>query len=130
MNKIMIKFNIVILLGFTLIACGSVKDDEMGLDERLAEYGYRPGENVDQIQSYRISDWTYLDSQHIMFSNGLAEQYLVSLKTNCRQLQSSETLLFKTRNSALSKFDEVIVPESGVSKHCSIESISKLHRTE
>lgn len=130
MNTAIIKFNVLILLSFFLLACGNVKDEKMGLDERLAEYGYRPGENVTQIQSYRITDWTYLDSQHLMFSNGISEHYLISLKNRCSGLSSTEAVLFETRTNVLTKFDEVIVPASGVPTHCSIESISRLTPAE
>jgi len=126
MNIASLKFGLTIFLSFSLLACGGVKDEKMGLDERIAEYGYRPGENVDQIQAYRISDWTYLDDHHFMFSNGLSDHYLISLKNACGELRSSETLAFKTRTSTLTKFDVVIVPQSGVDKRCSIESISRL----
>lgn len=125
-----IKSNLLILMAFSLLACGGVKEDAKGLDERLADYGFRPGENIDQIQSYRISDWTYLDNRHFMFSNGISEHYLISLKNRCDQLRSTEALVFKTRTNTLTKFDEIIVPEAGVSKRCSIESISKLDRAE
>ena len=125
-----IKSNLLILMAFSLLACGGVKEDAKGLDERLADYGFRPGENIDQIQSYRISDWTYLDNRHFMVSNCISEHYLISLKNRCDQLRSTEALVFKTRTNTLTKFDEIIVPETGVSKRCSIESISKLDRAE
>tara|TARA_R110001592_G_scaffold97408_2_gene279003 strand:+ start:4056 stop:4448 length:393 start_codon:yes stop_codon:yes gene_type:complete len=130
MNRTIIKLNVLILLGFSLLACTAVIEDAKGLDERLAEYGYRPGQNVDQIQSYQITDWTYLDSRHLMFSNGLTEHYLISLQGPCAALRGSEILLFKTRTNSLSKFDELVVPEDGVAKHCSIESMSRLIRAE
>ena len=130
MNRTVIKFNVLILLCFSLLACTAVIDDAKGLDERLAEYGYRPGQNVDQIQSHQIADWTYLDSRHLMFSNGVAEHYLISLQRPCTALRGSEVLLFKTRTNSLSKFDELVVPEGGVAKHCSIESMSRLIRAE
>ncbi|MBW2941893.1 DUF6491 family protein [Zhongshania aquimaris] len=130
MNITSLKVGLTIFLSFSLLACGGVKDEQMGLDERIAEYGYRPGENIDQIQAYRISDWTYLDDHHLMFSNGLSDHYLISLKNACSELRSSETLAFKTRTSTLTKFDVVIVPQSGVNKRCSIESISRLTPTD
>jgi hypothetical protein len=130
MNRVIIKFTVLILVSFALLACTALIDDAEGLDERLAEYGYRPGQNVDQIQSYQIVDWTYLNSRHLMFSNSVAEYFLISLQLPCIALRDSEVLLFKTRTNSLGKFDELVVSDDGVAKHYSIEAISRLIRAD
>jgi hypothetical protein len=65
-----------------------------------------------------------------MFSNGVAEHFLISLQLPCIALRDSEILLFKTRTNSLGKFDEIVVSQDGVTKYCSIEAISRLIRAE
>ncbi|MDF1691841.1 MAG: DUF6491 family protein [Zhongshania sp.] len=125
----LIKFGVALCVLASVVACSTVKD-ERGLDERLAESGYRPGESIDRISSYRISDWTYLDDRHLIFSNGISEHYLVSLNRPCADLRGSQQLAFKTRTNILTRFDEVLVPSDGLPIRCGIEAISKVYRSQ
>ena len=124
-----IKIGFAQLVAVSLIGCAMVQD-EPALDERLAEYGYRPGESVDSVDSYQVSDWEYLDDRHLVFSNGEAEHYLLSLRANCSALRSAEKLEFKPISDALTRVDDVIVSNSEALARCTIETISKVYPSE
>ena len=53
MNLQYIKIGLAQILAVSLIGCALVKD-EPALDERLAEYGYRPGESVEAVDDCAI----------------------------------------------------------------------------
>ncbi len=129
MNFQGVKLGLVQILAVSLIACAMVKD-EPALDERLAEYGYRPGESVDGVADYQVSDWQYLDDRHLIFSNSNAEHYLLSLRKNCAALRSAEQLAFKPISDALTRVDDVIASSSEALSHCAIETISKVYPSE
>ncbi len=124
----MIKACFVQLAVLSLFAC-AVVNDEPALDERLAEYGYRPGENVEKVDSYQVGDWQYLDERHLIFGNG-EDHYLLSLNANCPALQSAEHLAFKPRSAALRRLDDAIFTSATTLAHCEIEAISKVYPSE
>ena len=124
-----IKIALAQILAVSLIGCAMVKD-EPALDERLAEYGYRPGESVEAVDTYQVADWQYLDDRHLIFSNSNAEHYLLSLRKNCIALRSAEQLAFKPISDALTRIDDVIVSNSEELARCEIETISKVYPSE
>ncbi|WP_373077723.1 DUF6491 family protein [Zhongshania sp.] len=129
MNFQGVKLGLVQILAVSLVACAVVKD-EPALDERLAEYGYRPGESVDGVADYQVSDWQYLDDRHLIFSNSNAEHYLLSLRKNCTALRSAEQLAFKPISGTLTRIDDVVVSNSEELAHCEIETISNVYPSE
>jgi hypothetical protein len=96
----------------------------------LAEYGYRPGESVEAVDDYQVTDWQYLDDRHLIFSNNNAEHYLLSLRKNCIALRSAEQLAFKPISDALTRIDDVIASNSEALNRCAIETISMVYPSE
>ncbi|WP_414729762.1 DUF6491 family protein [Zhongshania aliphaticivorans] len=129
MNLQYIKIGLAQILAVSLIGCALVKD-EPALDERLAEYGYRPGESVEAVDDYQVADWQYLDDRHLIFSNNNAEHYLLSLRKNCTALRSAEQLAFKPISDALTRIDDVIASNSEALSRCAIETISMVYPSE
>jgi hypothetical protein len=129
MNLQYIKIGLAQILAVSLIGCALVKD-EPALDERLAEYGYRPGESVEAVDDYQVTDWQYLDDRHLIFSNNNAEHYLLSLRKNCTALRSAEQLAFKPISDALTRIDDVIASNSEALNRCAIETISMVYPSE
>lgn len=129
MNLQYIKIGLAQILAVSLIGCALVKD-EPALDERLAEYGYRPGESVEAVDAYQVADWQYLDDRHLIFSNNNAEHYLLSLRKNCTALRSAEQLAFKPISDALTRIDDVIASNSEALSRCAIETISIVYPSE
>jgi hypothetical protein len=129
MNLQYIKIGLAQILAVSLIGCALVKD-EPALDERLAEYGYRPGESVEAVDDYQVTDWKYLDDRHLIFSNNNAEHYLLSLRKNCTALRSAEQLAFKPISDALTRIDDVIASNSEALNRCAIETISMVYPSE
>ncbi|MFT4920288.1 MAG: hypothetical protein ACI8RU_002923 [Zhongshania aliphaticivorans] len=129
MNLQYIKIGLAQILAVSLIGCALVKD-EPALDERLAEYGYRPGESVEAVDDYQVTDWQYLDDRHLIFSNNNAEHYLLSLRKNCTALRSAEQLAFKPISDALTRIDDVIASNSEMLSRCAIETISMVYPSE
>ncbi len=121
---------LIVFLAAGLAACAAAAPEKPALtrDEQLANLGYRPGEQIDRLSQYRISDWNYLDNKHFLFSSGPTHAYLISLKSPCTELRSVENIAFRTRTESLTPFDDIIVPTSGVPRYCAIESIQKLYR--
>jgi hypothetical protein len=125
----LIKACFIYLVALSLFAC-AVVSDEPALDERLAEYGYRPGESIEQLDSYQVADWQYLDDRHLLFSNGEAEYYLLSFRASCSMLRSADRLAFKPQSAGLSRFDSAILSNATALAHCEIEAISMVYPSE
>jgi len=101
------------------------------LDEMLSDRGYKLGEPVDRIQNYRINDWNYVDTKHLILKDTSRDSYLVSFKQVCHGLQSNELVAHTSTNSQLTKFDKFMVRDRGskIVDNCYIDSLHRLEKT-
>ena len=119
-----------LLMAVLLAGCSHTgqRDDDLPLPERLAKMGYRQGEAVDAIQSYRVDGWQYLDKTHILLDDGPGRAHLVTFSRPCRNLNFSNTLGFSTTVGSLTRLDRIVSRDSsGFPEHC---QIGELHRLE
>lgn len=126
------RFLLISIMAAAVTGCATSMPEKAPatLDEELANLGYRPGEEIDRLSQYRISNWTYIDRQHFLFSSGPTHAYLISLKTPCSELSSVENLAFRTRTESLTPFDQIIVSTSATPRYCAIDNIQKLYRED
>lgn len=122
----------VLFAGLALAACSQspVHDESLPLPERLAKLGYREGEPVDSIQSYRIDGWQYLDKTHIILDDGPGRAHLVTFSRPCRNLSFSNNLGFSTTVGSLTRLDRIVSRDSsgGFPEHCLIGELHRLER--
>lgn len=97
------------------------------VQQQLAERGYVVGEEVRDIQNYRVDGWNHLDSRHLIINTGPSERYLLSLRIDCHALSSSEDIGFTHTAGRLTRFDSVILQDTaGLRRDCPIDRIEKL----
>ena len=98
---------------------------------KLMEKGYRIGEQVTRISNYRLHGWSYVDEKNLIMQGGVRDYYLVSLRNDCRDMQSAMTIGFSSTVGALTDRDKVIVRGAGgYVNTCFIEALHRLEKIE
>lgn len=114
-----------------LTACATTPPEPVDLPKLLADHGYQLGERVDRIQRFRINDWRYLDSQHVIIGGGVSRYYLLTLAARCVGLSSSQDLGFTTTAGDLTRFDRLVVRGGpGGGDRCTIADMHALSTLE
>lgn len=110
-----------------LAACAS-NADRPTVEQLLQEKGLVKGESVTRISQYRINGWQALDERNLVLNAGVNDQYLITLRTFCFNLDHSFSIGVTSRTSSVEKFDQIIVRESGGGREqCNIDEIFKLN---
>jgi len=122
---------LMMLLLPLLAACAGTREAPPTVEQMLAEKNFRIDEPVSRIRDYRLNGWNYLDREHVIMHSGVADSYLVSLRTNCDGLFSAENIAFSTTVGSLTDMDRLIVRGPGRwVESCYIESLHKLVKTQ
>lgn len=108
------------------------------IKEILANRQFTQGEIVRQIRTQTIDTWRYLDKYHIYIDGiGKNNNYLIQFHHSCREARSGESLLYKTHNGNLTKFDTIQIVDTLGGGHslqprrsCAIKEIYHLDRIE
>ena len=125
-----ISASLALAIGFSVASCAH-QGAPLSLEQQLAERGYTQGEAVRDIQNYRVDGWNYLDSQHLIINTGPSDRYLVTLRTHCHALSSTESIVFTDTAGRLTRFDSVVVEDSaGLRRDCPIEALEKLQKLD
>jgi len=112
-----------------LVACAGTTSPQPTLEQKLAAKNYRLGEPVERILQYRLDGWAYLDREHVIMQTAPSTYYLVSLRGPCTGLSSAEVIAFTTTTSQLTRFDKLLVRNSGrMIDKCYIDSLHKLEK--
>jgi Family of unknown function (DUF6491) len=128
------KLPLLCLACAALLALPACKSDPSKppptLDQRLAGLGWKQGPEVDEIRRYTIDGWNPIDDTHLVMDAGPSRAYLITLRFSCINLDFVEGLRFTTSPpAALTRLDEVIVPEPGghqPPQRCPIDTIHEL----
>jgi len=100
MNKVFTKASVLIAAVF-LAGCSATPAEPVSVDQLLADKGYVVGERINRIPNFRLNGWSYVDRKHIIMNSGVRDRYLVSLKSNCPDLESAINLAYSTTAGAL-----------------------------
>src|SRR5690554_5450044 len=120
----------IVLSGILILPVGCASTGQAPtLQQQLADRGYVQGESLRNIQNYRLNGWTHLDSRHLIIETGPSDRYLVSLRTTCHELSSTQDIGFTSTAGQLTRFDSVIFTDSaGMRRDCPIDDLQRLER--
>jgi|GEM_PF-1872862 len=105
----------------------------------LVEKGLKQGEIAKRIRTYNIDTWRRLNDRHILIeSKGRNKDFLIEFRNKCYGTRHRSTLIYKTTNNELTKFDSIGILDSFMSSHdvlrpthtCSIKEIYQLEAIE
>ena len=105
----------------------------------LAEKDLKQGEIAKRIRTYNIDTWRRLNDRHILIeSKGRNKDFLIEFRNKCYGTRHRSTLIYKTTNNELTKFDSIGILDSFMSSHdvlrpthtCSIKEIYQLEAIE
>ena len=113
--------------GLLLAACASGPTPEsttwiIGLEAM----GLAPDANVESIPNFRIDGYKVIDDLHVVLYTGRKQQHVVTLRDNCRGLETAQRLGHTSSGGALTRFDKLIVVEFQSSEPCPIAMIQTL----
>jgi hypothetical protein len=98
------------------------------LDELLADRGYKLGSDTDRIVNWNIDGWNYVDDGHVVFTAGPSRDYLVTVDTPCSGLRQANTIGFTSTINTVTKFDKLVVRNTGFTDQCPIRELHELKR--
>ena len=114
-----------------LASCATTGGQEISLEQKLADKGYKLGEPVERILQWRLDSWVYLDRGHVIMQTEPSTWYLVSLKNSCQGLGQAENIAFTTTTSQLTRFDKLVVRGAGkIREDCYIDTLHKLEKVK
>lgn len=121
----------LLFLTYLLAACSHTQtDSKMGeelLNTFLIEEELQLSGSTDRIVNFTIDSWKYVNPYHIMIKTRRDDQYLVSLRTYCRGLDTVLVIGTTGTTGSLTKFDNIIFKDSFSGReNCSIKDIIKL----
>lgn len=126
-----ILFATLFPLLLVLPGCASAPQDEVTVEDRLAQRGYQRGEAVRSIQNYRLDGWHFLDSRNLMIETGPRQRYLVQLRVPCPELSTANSIGFTSTAGQLTHFDKIVLEEaSGTRRDCIIDQLYRLNPLE
>ena len=109
------------------------------IENLLAEKNLKQGKIVKRIRTQNIDTWRRLDNHHILIdSKGRNKDFLIEFRNRCNGTRNRSTLIYKTTNNELTKFDSIGVLDSFISaqdllrptRTCSIKEIYQLDKLE
>ncbi len=114
-----------------LVACTTTPAEPVSVDQRLADKGYEVSERIGRIPNFRLNGWSYVDRKHVIMTSGVRDRYLVTLKSNCPDLDSAMNIAYSTTAGALTDKDRLTVKvRGGVAHNCLIDRLHTLQETE
>lgn len=123
----LIKYTLALLIAATLAACAGT-GERQGIEDRLLEMGYELGEADSRIPRYRVNGWRSIDSEYLIITAGVNDNYLVKLRSPCFYLPSAFSIGFTTPMSSLDRFSSIVVRSTGRGRErCDIEDIVQLN---
>lgn len=124
--KAIVKAVYFMMIGTLLAACAS-NADKPTVERLLQEKGLVKGESVDRVYQFRINGWQALNEQNLILEAGVNDQYLITLRSFCLNLERAFSIGVTSRMSSVAKSDQIIVQEPGGGReHCNIDEIYKL----
>ena len=125
-SKIILRAMLLVGACTLLVACAS-NADRPTVEQILQEKGLVKGESVDRVYQFRINGWQALDEQNLILEAGVKDQYLITLRSFCLNLEHAFSIGVTSRMSSVAKFDQIIVQEAGGGReYCNIDEIYKL----
>lgn len=122
----------LVLLGSAgLAACAARPSAEaQGLEQKLAQQGYRLNGSVARVQNYSIDGWHFVDDTHLVFSAGPSRDFLITTLTPCSSLRGADQIGFTSTGTEVTTFDKIVVRAIGFTDQCPIKSIDELKRVK
>ena len=78
------------------------------IESILADKNRIQGKVAKRIRTYNIDTWRRLDNYHIFIEGkGKDNDYLIKFKHKCYGTRNGSTLIYKTRNNEITKFDTI-----------------------
>jgi len=144
---IAILASIILITSFTANA-GKHKSNEdqsnkssttkaVSIKNLLAEKSLKQGDVAKRIRTQNIETWRRLDNHHILIEGrGRNKDFLIEFRNKCRGTRHRSTLIYKTTNNELTKFDSIGILDSFMSSRdvlrpthtCSIKQIYQLEK--
>lgn len=115
----------------------SSKKKADSIESLLAEKNLIQGKIAKRIRTYNIDTWRRLDNYHLLIEGkGRNNDYLIKFRNKCYNTRNGSTLIYKTNNNELTKFDSIGVLDSFIhsqdalrpTRSCTIEDIYYLDK--
>ena len=120
---------IIATAALLLGACTTMEITHPTAEELALQKGYTLGEEVKEIHKYDVSGWQHVSNRALIIPARPSTHYLVTLKTNCNSLDSTEVIGFTTTaGRALTRFDAVVIKErpKSVAQRCYIDKLYRI----
>lgn len=111
------------------------KKKHKSLENLLAEKSLKQGDVAKRIRTQNIETWRRLDNRHILIEGrGRNKDFLIEFRNKCHGTRHRSTLIYRTTNNELTKFDSIGILDSFMSSRdvlrpthtCSIKQIYQL----
>jgi hypothetical protein len=122
----------VLTLALTIYAASVGADaaaKPTAVEQLLATHGYQQSESVKAIRSYRITNWTVLDDQHVVLTTEPEQDYLITLTSPCQGLAVAPAIGFSSTAGDLTPLDKLVIQGDVVKTQCPIRRINQLKRS-
>ena len=115
-----------------LSACATSEISTPTPQELAADKGYALGNEVDKIYNYRIDGWQHVSSRALIINGGPSTKYMLTLKTSCHNLSSTEVIGYTTTTNNLTRLDGIIVNDriGGIEDKCYIDRMYEITKIE
>jgi hypothetical protein len=127
------RYFISLLLTTFIAACSSTNTTSTNStpSELAISKGYTLDQPIKSIKNYRLSGWNYVNSKAVIISTRGSDQYLLTLKNACHNLNHQSSIgTTATVNELYAAFDAVVVrDENNFEIKCYIDEIYKLTKT-
>jgi len=119
----------VLTLSLIIYAASVVADSlarPPSVDQLLAAKGFQQGQVVKSIRNYEITNWVYLDDQHLVLSTSPTRDYLITLSWPCQGLAVASGIGFSSTVGDLTPFDKLVIYGDVVKTQCPLRQINRL----
>ena len=111
--RVLGKWLVLMATGVILASCGSTPEQELSLEQKLAERGYTLGEQVRSIRDWNLNGWAYVDDYHFIMRSGVHNRYLIELANRSINMRNAVFLGFSKTAGSLTNVDRVVLRNAG-----------------
>lgn len=111
---------LMITAALAVLAGGSVSGQEdEGVDEASGD---------DCFHIRRISGWSYIDERHILVRATGSEQYLLTMRSDCRSVRHANAIALSNHMGRLcpNDFGQITYRDMGMRRSCRIDNVERV----
>ena len=110
-------------LGLAATGCATTRGAPERVETNPKLERYRPyvGAPIERIVSFKLDSWESVGRSQVILWTGVNEAYLVTVRSPCLDLDTSERIAVTSTASSISRFEKLIVGRDG--QQCWINEI-------